>query len=377
MLCYLFTPGQTPASRRFLPTIRTEKPATSSRRPQFGQPHDIPQSIVASQQQFATTPKFSFGSFNKTSSEADKSADLPSLASSSPFPSRNVSSRIALQYHEDIEETSLDYEDFLDVQQQQGLGTIDKLDRSEVAGDLVDSTATTPWKRRRLHPPDTTEEQIIISSSPIAGDSLPITPPLGPAASPSPPSTPLPRHVQLASSSTHPRFRLSLPTHSSPVSSSVKPSFILPKVPESPSTSVPSALLSPHRRSQKYAPGGLASTARDWIVEAGQNACQRRSDSVTSEEWPIRLRIDEVQLADGVGGRVTLMKEMAGNAQSQSGRNWLLIGSPKTGHGKSVDEIGIRRGAILAVGNPTWDVEVRGLDTWHVGLEWKVIPSSC
>ena len=373
----MFTAGQTPASRRFLPNISIEKPTTSSKRPQFGQPQITPQSIVPSQQQFATTPKFSFGSSNKASSEADKAAHLPSLASSSPFPPRNVSYKIPTHYHEDIEEPSLDYEDLTDVQQQPGLGITDEPDVSEVVRDSADFRATAPWKRRRLHPPNATEEQIIISSSPVAGDSPPVTPPLGPAVSPSPPSTPPPRHDHLLSSSTHPRFRLSLPTHSSPAPNSVKPSFILPKAPESPPTSLPSALLSPHRRAQKFTPGGVASTARDWIVEAGQNAYQRRSDGATGEEWPIKLRVDEVQPADRVGGRVTLMKETVGNAQGLSSRNWLLIGSPKTQIGKSVDETRIRRGAILAVGNPTWDVEVLGQDTWHVAVEWKFFASSC
>ena len=271
----------------------------------------------------------------------------------------------------------MDYGDFPDVQQHSGLGISDEADIAELAGDPVDPAVTANWKRRRLHPPDATDEQIIISSSPIAGDSPPVTPPLGPAVSPSPPSTPPPRHYHLTSSSTHPRFRISLPTHSSPAPSSVKPSFILPEAPESPPTSVPSALLSPHRRGQKYTPGGLASIARDWIVEAGQNAYQRRSDGVAGEDWPIKLRVDEVQPRDSLGGRVTIVKELAGNAQRQTGRYWLLIGSPKEQHGKSMDENGIFRGAILAVGNPTWDVEVPGQDTWHVALEWKVCASSC
>ena len=373
----MFTEGQTPASRRFLPTISTEKPPTSSKRPQFDQPQVTPQSIIASQQQFADTPKFSFGSSNKTSLEAKKSAHLPSLASSSPFPSRNVSYRIPTHFHEDIEEPSLDHDDFGDVQEHSGHGISDEPDRSELDGDLVDPTVTAPGKRRRLHPPDATEEQIIISSSPIIGDSPPVTPPLGPPVSPSPPSTPPPRHDHLTSSSTHPRFRISLPTHSSPAPSSVKPYFILPKAPESPPTSVPSALLSPHRRGQKYTPGGLASIARDWIVEAGQNAYPRRADRISGEDWPIKLRVADVQPASRLGVQVPMVKELAGKAQRQTGRYWLLIGSPKTQYGKSVNENGIRRGAILAVGNPTWDVDVPGQHAWHVALEWKVFASSC
>lgn len=91
----------------------------------------------------------------------------------------------------------------------------------------------------------------------------------------------------------------------------------------------------------------------------------------------MKLRVDEVRSADRVGGRLTMLKEMAGDAQGQSGRNWLLVGSPKTQHGKSLNESGIHRGAILTVGNPTWDIEVPEQDTWHVALAWKVFASSC
>lgn len=114
--------------------------------------------------------------------------------------------------------------------------------------------------------------------------------------------------------------------------------------------------------------------ARDWIVETGRSVYRSRSDGITGEEQGrvVKVRVDEVAPAEKVGGGVTLVKEMAGSGQGQTGRNWLLIGNPKTRYGRDLEEADIRRGTILGVGNPTWDIDVPGLNTWHVGLEWEI-----
>lgn len=299
------------------------------------------------------TPKFSFGSSDKKS---DHSSRRPPL-SSSPFTSGFVT-----RHDEEIEEPSLEHE-------KEDVRSLHRPSYRAVPHEIEDpaqpdheAPSTTPLKRRRLlHPPPSNTEQIIISSSPSSHESPPTTPPPAASASPAAPSTPQPFHPTLPS--THPRFHFTLPTHSSPPPPSTKPSFLFA---QPPSTSPhPAALSSPHRRGQKYAPGGLASTVRDWVFETSQEAGR----GSRKEDCDHVLRVVDVKSTDNIGEGMTVLEAEAG----LPGRKWILIGRPRIKPGEDGDRSSLGMGVKVGIKKPVWELISPDEGTWHVGVEWTVM----
>ncbi|KAK4989063.1 hypothetical protein LTR50_003532 [Elasticomyces elasticus] len=155
---------------------------------------------------------------------------------------------------------------------------------------------------------------------------------------------------------TAPRFVLPPPTptpspHDQPAT---RPSFLRPPASLSESSAPPPPeLFSPHRRGQKFVPGGMAAEVRRWIFEAGQSAV-----SGQRERGLLRIKID------GVGGDGPWFGEGL-LASGERGRVLLVGGESERGRV-------LGEGRVVEIRPPMWDVEVAGV-VWTVGVDWHVI----
>ncbi|KAE9989525.1 hypothetical protein EG327_002606 [Venturia inaequalis] len=140
-----------------------------------------------------------------------------------------------------------------------------------------------------------------------------------------------------------------------------RPQFIMPpSQPVEQSEPLPE-VFSPHRRKEKFVPGGMASTARQWIIDASQMHSfthSRRSLANTAPELtPVQVLETTGSVRDGmllVKGRI-------------DGREVKLI---LPGHGKKKGDP--KAGDIIGIGHIRWDMEIAG-DVWIVCVEWKAV----
>lgn len=129
-----------------------------------------------------------------------------------------------------------------------------------------------------------------------------------------------------------------------------RPTFLRPSTETSTEPPLPEAF-SPHRRGQKFVPGGMAATVQQWVVETGQASRRGRG----WEEFAVKVRVDAV-----VGGE---------------GPCWLVRGKSSVGEDVSLILAGgggVEAGVIVGVRAPTWEVEVEGR-RWRVAVDWRVL----
>ena len=231
-----------------------------------------------------------------------------------------------------------------------------------------------PPKRRRSSPPAADRDAIYISDDSGDGkedgdDTRAISPTsssssqLGsPTATHHPLSSPAAAYsiplTTITTTAAAPRFHLApQPSTSAPLS---LPKFIIPTAAPSESLDPLPEAFSPHRRGAKYLPSGLAATCRDWVLSASQLGAPKRRFGGGREredgaaEWAARVRVQEVRLGEGM----VLVR-------SAMGERWMLIGGHRTGEG-------LRRGGVVGVKRPVWEVEIDG-ETWGVGVEWSLL----
>lgn len=331
----LWLTAQTPSPHRFItskPANPTTKPSSSLR---FQQ--GAPQST--SSQRFTPAPRFNLSSTQKPATEnattatqyASPLSRRPHLPGATPNKNREV-----------IEETGSDNEETRGPEGYDG------------------STSALPTqptsKRRRPNPP----EAVVISSD---------------SASPSPPPT-MPLYptiegeddheaVPYSDFNPHPRPRFVLPTPKptgSTPSIPSRPPLILPPRSPSPTAATP-AFFSPHRRGQRYVPGGLASSVRDWIVETSQQAhnrahARRGGEGEEEEFWDTRFRVGSCRVEDRNEGMV-LVRDRS------EAKRWMLVG-------KGRGETRVEMGCIVGIREPTWEVHV-GHEDYVVAIEWRVL----
>ncbi|KAL6721458.1 hypothetical protein ACLMJK_000561 [Lecanora helva] len=322
-------PPITPSPNRFIttqPTTHTQRPA-SSLRFQQQQPRG------SSSSQFASTPRFNFSSSQKPTKENA----TPGTQYSSPLSRRpHLPASNFTKNKDDIEETGSEHDD-------------DDLHEEDPSHPTLSTQQ--PSKRRRPNP---TSEPITISSSP--SPSPPSTPPLLPLSHHKPPlqsTTPHPTAPHQT-----PRFVLPISTPSTGSTIPSRPPLILPpaRSPSPQPDDLPAFFFSPHRRGQRYNPGGLASTARDWILETAQGAYAGRGKG--QEGWDVKVRVGEC-LGGDVGVGMVLVREMG------EGMGWVLVGTAR-GEG----EVGVRK--VVGIREPIWEIEM-GKEGWRVGVEWGVL----
>jgi len=115
---------------------------------------------------------------------------------------------------------------------------------------------------------------------------------------------------------------------------------------------------SPHRRGQKFIPGGMASELRQWIVDAAQMAAHshnRRSDG----------QVSHVHVMESRGSAKDGMVLVRGFIEGNDIR--LIL----PGAGKSKNASVISPGDFVGIKAPTWDVEMEG-ESWIVAADWRV-----
>lgn len=141
---------------------------------------------------------------------------------------------------------------------------------------------------------------------------------------------------------------------------------------------------SPHRRSQKFVPGGMADVVRTWLLNVGQSGFQMEAASnYTSQRMerpqragqPSSLRVREC-LEGRPGDRLRLVSGSA-KAHSRSpldqrteygsSSRAILVGPPK-GNLRSV-----KVGDDVNIATPSWEVEVgQNEEKWLVAVDWKM-----
>ncbi|TID20624.1 hypothetical protein E2P81_ATG05259 [Venturia nashicola] len=142
-----------------------------------------------------------------------------------------------------------------------------------------------------------------------------------------------------------------------------RPQFIMPpSQPAEQSEPLPE-VFSPQRRKEKFIPGGMASTARQWIVEASQmnsHLYSRRSLAAAGPELtPVRVQ----ETSGSVGGGMLLVKGKI------DGRDVKLI-LPGQGKKRGSPNDHIKAGDVVGIGHVQWNMEVAG-EVWIACVEWK------
>lgn len=182
-----------------------------------------------------------------------------------------------------------------------------------------------------------------------------------------------------------------------------RPQFIIPRAPPSPTKSAAPLpeTFSPSRKKAKYVSGGLASTLQSWVHETASAGHAALTNSAVvwgrDKEDGVKLKI---RVTDATGGRfsdeegteswpgsVVFVRGVtdiglynasrASSSVADDGDHTdikvMLAGQ---GGARGKGGICIRRGAVLGVRAPMWDVQV-GLgdqaETWIVAVEWVIL----
>jgi hypothetical protein len=127
---------------------------------------------------------------------------------------------------------------------------------------------------------------------------------------------------------------------------------------------------SPHRRGQKFLPGGLAAEVRGWLVDLESRNARPQS---AAGEWALRMLVRDV--AGGGGAGCTLVKGclVGGNSEVERADEVRMV----LGGGEGMGE-GLRKGEqarvgrVLSVKGPVWETDIDGV-RWGVGAAWKVL----
>lgn len=141
---------------------------------------------------------------------------------------------------------------------------------------------------------------------------------------------------------------------------------------------------SPHRRSQKFVPGGMADVVRSWILSVGHGGFQadtanhqprQRIERTPRPGQPARIQVTErTEEKSGhrlkfVAGQATARTRSSAtqNEESSSSIRAVLVGPAKD---SSRD---VKVGDDVAIAPPTWEVEVGPHEEkWLVVVDWNV-----
>ena len=117
---------------------------------------------------------------------------------------------------------------------------------------------------------------------------------------------------------------------------------------------------SPHRRGEKFIPGGMASSLQQWVVEMGQSAAHSRRGQgyLQGEAYLHRVKVESVS------GHCPML--IQGRREDGHQLQFLLIAEGKALTGN------VCTGSIVGIRAPSWEVELEG-DSWIVGVDWRTL----
>lgn len=281
----------------------------------------------SSSRHFGRAPRFAFG--RRASQTAQPSRPHQPQ-------SQRLKDALRSRLADDVEEQNNDAEDgdddMLDVEHDQALPTI------ENSGDLRDLPFSP--KRRKYSNGDVGSRALVQVMSPARPSfKQPITPAPHVTAAQF-------AQTRSASGSRAEGIQLRRPAF---LPSSLAPSARPEPLPEA---------FSPHRRGEKFVPGGMAATLQQWIIETGQNAAQSRRGQgyLRGEDYVVRCTVASVR------GRAPCM--VRGIQSDGTEVNLLLVADSK--------QITVAVGNDLGVRAPVWDVQLEDC-SWTVGVDWKVV----
>lgn len=328
--------GQTPSPHRFLtgrarqePPAKTPKPASALRQQVAQNPGAQQRQSPDAASQFAATPRFSTGQRKPRGpvqrSPSPQKHSLVNALRSTGRPTEDV---------EDVPDQAED-DEMLDLEQTDAVPTTEHGNEQQWSNDLAFSP-----KRRRLgddrHSPDVRSSNFKRPQQPASRASGSVPP--------------------FASLQAH----LNEDTTSIRSTSPQRPAFLRPSAPPQEPTEPLPETFSPHKRGQKFVPGGMAAVVQQWVIEAGQTAVQsrRRQGYLKGEHYVTRVKIDQVL---GAGPFTALGK----NADGEQMR---LLLAGRAGADNEAARLGA--GDVVGIRAPTWDVGVDGR-MWAVGVDWK------
>lgn len=348
------------------------KPPNTSKPP----PSQAQQLRPSNIKQFNSTPRFSLSQARRPLPPAHIEAPSPLGArlASTAFPSKRFEESIEDDNSTDAEEVhdSIETASFPEATNKSG---------SE--DDLYEIDVRNP-KRRRLSSlsieDDTLEKPTEHNDSDSSGlsSSVPIiSSPTGPSTQKQHSAAPrfiLPSQAPL--STPHPirtpiKTTLPAPTQDHPdtnTSPFAKPPRFRPQDPDVTRNIEPLPdAFSPHRRGQKYLPGGLASEVRDWLVNLESTASTR--DRRT--EWAVRIVVDEVK---SDGGMVMVRGRQIHDVEDEAVDKSVSIKLILAGEGmmEGLNRSVVVVGGIIGIKGPMWEIFVKG-ERWGVGVEWKAL----
>ncbi|KAH7082763.1 hypothetical protein BKA63DRAFT_137599 [Paraphoma chrysanthemicola] len=236
-------------------------------------------------------------------------------------------------------------------------------------------------KRRRISPPTSPHSE---PTTPVAATTHRFLVP--------PPRTPAPFGA-IPNTTPH----QSVPA-TTPAPTHHRPTFLLPPQPTSPqkpSKPLPE-IFSPSRKTQKYVPGGLASTVQSWIIETANTGFAAQERGVTwgrEREDGVRLKVRVTRAAGSTGRHEDDSSEVECfpgcfvfvRGESEPGmynfsRAPSVVGNDPElrillagqGGARGGGGVKIHIGGVVGVRQPMWDVDVNG-ETWVVGVDWVVL----
>jgi hypothetical protein len=234
------------------------------------------------------------------------------------------------------------------------------------------SSSPTPDQRSK---PGYAQELVVLSSSPPTEQSLPSSP----IQSRARPNQHLVKQSEPAEHSrSAPRFQFPESTapqtqaaprigdQSAPLLRTSRPGFVLPPQEENAAESaILPEVFSPHKRGSKIiAPGGMASTVRNWVLEL-QSVRTRHSLGESAKRRGAKQDQGRRIVAASVssGGSGVWMVHVSEEEQ------WLLIGA--RGYG-GADSRSLVAGSEVNLKPPTWTVDIEG-QKWGVAIAWSIV----
>ncbi|OJD34524.1 uncharacterized protein BKCO1_2200072 [Diplodia corticola] len=398
-------PPVTPSAHRFVaPPQATSRLSVASPHPRADAPAQ--QDAVTPSQQFKPTPRFSIAparpSFPPTPrpthpsglSHATRTEDIADGVET-PSASRRPRHRLTKveSIHDDSQDAleEQDEEMLYDVITEDDAFLVEDPDeyptraQEEQSAQFSDvplgdsgSTEDQPLKRRRLTPGSGLTPEPSTSTRTMD----PVKMGAGAPVLRSPPQ-----------SSKVPRFRVpgnnaavptTVPTEfapSQPVGSRHRNPFLLhPTTPGAPGVAFDAAItplpehFSPHRRSQKFLPGGMADVVRTWVLNVGQSGSLAETASSQSRRrpnQPSKLHVAEC-VGEGPGDRLKLVSDQTdthslAQGEESSGTRAILVGPAKR-NSRSPNI-----GDDVTVLPPSWEIEVgQHGEKWLVAVDWRV-----